>query len=154
MHTIESLKNSVIGIFIGNSVACTILILVKEPDFMRFWGFAGYILFPIYVFLFFLLPFASFKFLERKSKLWSLIRPTSFLTIGLLFALVYILFDKRVGSLVENLTDRIPIMLENSFVGNLVFYGIVWFIYPLILFWIIVYLVYIFTFKRCKKCAK
>ena len=145
MNTIKSLKYSFMGILLGNAVACTILMLIKEPDFVRFWGYAGYILFPVYIFLIYLFPFVIFKFIKQVFKLYELIIEKDFLIIGLLFSLIRILSDKPFVTLIENIIKRISGLSENSFINNFVYYVLLWFLNPLILFWIIFYLVYIFA---------
>lgn len=118
------LKNLIygfLGIFIGRVIICTSLILMKNHDYLRFWGYAGYAYLPLYDFIFFLMPFLTYVVIVQISHHRIFIKnKLDFLMIGLYFSIIYS---------IANIFIKVPL------INNFVYYGIRWVIIPLILFW-------------------
>lgn len=129
MKVAGKLLYALVGILFGTTIACTILMVVRNSSYMNFWHYTGYLYLPIYNFIVFVLPFTVYLLMVRICKIKNQIKQNDFFVIGLFFSLSKILIDY---------------LIMMPFINN-VGIGLTWFITPLIIFWVIV------LFLRIKK---
>ena len=133
MKIIKNLMYAFLGMFIGEGIACTILILVKQPTYMQFWRYAGYIYFPVYDFLFFLFPFIAYLVITRLFKVQKVMNKWGFSILGLFFALS----DTLINSfLMVPFRHNLAKQIEGQTMECLVYYIMPFILQPLVSFWL------------------
>ena len=91
MNISKNLVHAFLGIFLGNFIAVAILMLSKHEDYMRFWNWGGFIIFPFIILIIFILMLGIYILINKFFKINFTIPSTHFSTIGGLFGFFYIL---------------------------------------------------------------
>lgn len=133
---------SFIGVFIGNFIACAILMVTKHEDYMRFWNYMGIFVFTFIDFVIFIIFFRIYGIISKISKL-NLVPNKDFIVFTSLFGFLYTLgyfyliipYINKIGKFFK------PPMIYFTDPG------IPYFFFPLILF-LFILIIYKFKSKR------
>ena len=131
MNISKNLVHAFLGIFLGNFIAVAILMLSKHEDYMRFWNWGGFIIFPFIILIIFILMLGIYILINKFFKINFTIPSTHFSTIGGLFGFFYILGEFFI---INPFVNKIGGNIKSSFIFYLSDPGIPYFFFPLILF--------------------
>lgn len=134
MSIIRDLFYSFVGLLCGEAAICTILLVTKSPDFMRFYRYMGYIYFPVYGFIRFLLPFTTYAIIKKVFKMRWRLSKGSFFIMGAFFSLGYMLLNKF---MMKPWREGIVKSAPPQIIKHFIYFIMPWFILPLFLFWVI-----------------
>lgn len=130
MNKNNILGKSLIGIFIGNSIACLILMIFKEDTYIQFWNYMGFFIFAIIDFIIFLIPLGIYIIISKIFKI-SRFFEKGFFAFSFLFALLYTL---GTFYFILPLINKVGGNIESPFMSFLINTGIPYFFFPLLLF--------------------
>lgn len=140
--------SSLIGIFVGNFIACFILILAKHNDYMHFWSYMGFFIFPVLNFIVFMLPLGIYMAISNRFKN-IFIAKKHFFIFSSLFSCFYTLGSFYVIVPFMNKIGRNLPPLLFSFIDL----GTPYFFFPLILF-LTILVIYKFMVQVMKRANK
>jgi hypothetical protein len=132
MNKENTILNSFIGIFIGNFIACLILILAKHSDYMRFWSYMGFFIFPVINFIAFLLPLGIYMMMSNIFKT-TFIANKHFFIVAFFFSCFYTLGNfYLILPFMNKIGRNVPPLLF-----SLIDLGTPYLLFPLVLFLLI-----------------
>jgi hypothetical protein len=132
MTITKKILSSFAGIFLGSFFSCTVLFLFKDANYMHFWGYAGFIYYPIYVFILFLLPIVTGFLLKNLFRgINEALSAKNLFFTGIFFALEGILAANIISKLLEKIFTT----------ENFLYYVVTLILIPIISFWVILWVV-------------
>ena len=134
---------SLIGIFVGNFIACLILIIFREDTYVRFWNYMGIFIFTIINFIVFLLPLGIYTIISKIFKI-KLIYEKIFV-FCFLFSLFYTL---GTFYFILPLINKFGGNIKSPFISFFINSGIPYFFFPLLLF---SFILFSYKFLRIKE---
>lgn len=141
------LAKSFIGIFIGNFIACLILIIFKESTYVQFWNYMGFFIFAIIDCIIFFILLGIYIIISKIFKV-DLIYKIKIINFAFLFAFLYTLGDFY---FVLPFMTKIGKNIKSPFIFFLTDSGIQYFFFPLFLFLSILFVYAIIQETAAKK---